>query len=147
MAAAGVLLAHRLVKGQTSIGAPLSWYGWHSLQVALAHIMICVGGSTLLIEVGFDPFDSSLWFHSFGGLVVLLPAFYVALVIPSRLKSFYFSCYLLRQSLMVPTYPVAAMRWNTQGRMWRGRIPCFHITNQLPLHLLARQSRELWLIN
>ena len=56
--------------------------------------MICVGGSTLYIEVGFDPFDSSLWFHSFGGLVVLLPAFYVALVIPSTLKSFYFSCYI-----------------------------------------------------
>ena len=37
--------------------------------------------------------DLSRWFHSFGGLVVLSPAFHVAFVIPLTSTSSYFSCY------------------------------------------------------
>ena len=62
------------------------------MQVALAHIMICGGGSTSYLEVGFDPFDISHWVDSFGGLVVLLPAFHVAFVVPSTSTPSYFSC-------------------------------------------------------
>jgi hypothetical protein len=116
MAATGVLLAHRSVKGQTTIGAPLSWYGRRSLQVASAHIMIYVGGGTSYLEVGFDPFDLSHWFHdSFEGLVVLLPAFHAPFVIPSMATSSYFSCNI-RDFCVVVESPLALLLPSTDCR-------------------------------